>query len=467
LTIPVVTLVSGSTLICHLIFATSDNEVNTDYRIAGILYCFASWIEGCGEPAVLFFLRKLEVPPRVAAEGIATVVKTMATAMGIRLLPASWTVTAFGLAQFAYAITYTFYLYGRAWSRPDWKDSGSPPSSLSIFWKSFDGNTCYTTLVYTIQGFFKHMLTEADKIVLTTMADSYDQGVYAMGASYGGMAARILLQPLEENARLLWSRLASNSDKSKQHQHDLLQSYTTLVKLVLYVGLVFSCFGVHYTSLLLNILAGRTWGSNNEASNVLAAFCVYTAFLALNGMTEAFVYAVGGGDAAGKEMTKLGLVHTVTGLAFAFTTSILVGPYGTLGIVAANCVAMFIRSLYSVHFAARYFSTALKDGHPPLLSEICPHPVVLTAFSAAWLATRLSLQNLIVKGFHLQLNIRNSDWLLQTGKHITVGIAFLIGISVLVGILERRFIQSLKDMVQSREIRRDSKSQQQARPKQD
>jgi len=451
----------------HLLFVTSDDEVNTDYRIAGILYCLASWIEGCGEPVVLFFLRKLEVPPRVEAEGVATVAKTTAMAMGIRLLPSSWSVTAFGLAQLVYGMTYTFYLYARVWSRSDWYESGLPPLSVPIFWSGLDVKTCSTTLVYTVQGFFKHMLTEADKIVLTTMADSYDQGVYAMGASYGGMAARILLQPLEENARLLWSRLASDTDGSKEHEQDLLRSYTALVKLVLYVGLVFSCFAVNYTSLLLNILAGRTWGSNIEASNVLAAFCVYTAFLALNGMTEAFVYAVGGGDAAAKEMTKLGLVHTMTGVAFAVTASIFVSHYGTLGIVAANCVAMFIRSVYSLHFAARYFSTTTKDERLQLLSKIRPHPLVLIAFSVAWLATRWSLQNLIVKGFHLQLNIRNSDWLIQTGQHIAIGIASLIGIVVLVGLLERPFIQSLSDMVRHRGSRRDSKSQQRTRLKQD
>ena len=480
LTIPVITIFSGSTLLLHLLFTTSDDTDggdNGDYRIAGILYCLASWIEGCGEPAVLFFLRKLEVPPRVEAEGIASVVKTMVTAVGIQVLSypssssSSGSLTVFGLAQLMYSIAYTSYLYARAWSRPDWKAKSLPPGSLSVFWAGLNTSACYTTLVYTIQGFFKHALTEADKIILTAMADSYDKGVYAMGASYGGMAARILLQPLEENARLLWSR------QKDQSQKQLLRSYTTLVKLVLYVGLVFGCVAVHYTNLLLNLLAGRTWGSNIEAASVLAAFCVYTAFLALNGMTEAFVYAVASGDTAASEMAKLGLVHTVTGLAFAAVASVLVTHYGTSGLVAANCVAMFIRSLYSLHYAKRYFSKSrsqlrLKQKHEnetPLLlfSRICPHPVVLGWFASAWLATRWSLQNLILEGFHLQLNLRNTDWLLQTGQHVAIGLVFVVGIAVLAVLFDRSFIQSLKDMVRQRGKQRDSKSQEQKRPKQD
>ena len=300
------------------------------------------------------------------------------------------------------------------------------------------------------------------------MADSYDKGVYAMGASYGGMAARILLQPLEENARLLWSRQAGNCKGTKDDSGELLKSYTTLVKLVLYVGLVFCCVGVHYTNLLLNVLAGRTWGSNIEASNVLAAFCVYTAFLALNGMTEAFVYAVGSGDTAASEMTKLGLVHTLTGLAFAVAASVLVKRYGTLGLVAANCVAMFIRSLYSLHFASRYFSKkTVNHERPPILYGISPHPVVLIGFASAWLVTRWSLQNIVLQGFHLQFNLRSTDWLLQTGQHVGIGIVFIIGIVGLAVFFDRSFIHSLGDMVRHRGSQRDSKSYDQRRTKQD
>ena len=454
LTIPVVTIISMLTLIWH-ISSTLDN--NTDYRVAGVLYCLASWIEGCAEPAVLFFLRKLEVPPRVEGEMFASIGKTCATAIGLRLLSTDWSVTVFGIGQMVYAITFSLYLYARAWSRPDWKKIGLPPLSFQVFWKQLDQSTCYKALVYTVQGVFKHLLTEADKIVLTSIADSYDQGVYAMGSAYGGIAARILLQPLEENARLLWSRLAINIRKRQEDQQQLLRSYTVLVKLVLYIGLVFSCIAIHYTNLLLNILAGPKWGSNGEAADVLAAFCVYTAFLALNGMTEAFVYAVGGGDSTAAEMTKLGFAHSFVGLTFAAAAFVLVGRYGTLGLVAANCVAMLVRSSYSFYFATRYFgeidaypSSGKKYGKMALLSEIIPHPMVLTGFIVAWLGTLLSLQNLVEKKIHLKLDIRNIDWLLQTGMHIATALVFIIGITFLVIRYEKIFVGSLNEMFLNR-----------------
>jgi oligosaccharide translocation protein RFT1 len=491
LTIPVITIVSGTTLLWHILSTAAarggeeedDNTLN-DYRIAGILYCLASWIEGCGEPFVLYYLRKLDVPKRVSAEGIATVTKTIVTVIGIQCLSSkSYQVTAFGLAQFTYSITYTSYLYYNAHTELDWISVNERIGWPSLL-QNLDWDTCYVTLIYTLQGFFKHLLTEADKIVLTTMADSYDQGVYAMGASYGSIAARMLLQPLEENGRLLWSRLAATTDNDGICNNvQLKESYTTLVKLVSYIGLVFCCIAVNYTNLLLNILAGRKWGANSEAANVLSGFCIYTAFLALNGMAEALVYAVGGSSSgttatninATKEMTKLTFVHTITGVIFAISAYILVARYGTLGLVAANCVAMSIRSIYSLFFAARYFpstTSSRKQGDEKqqsmtllqLLSVIMPHPVILVSFVATWASTFWSLQMLKAKDYHLQLDIHNKDWLLLTGQHLALGISFVIGIVSLIVVLERPFLQSLTAMVGGR---RKGQPQQEGRPKQD
>jgi oligosaccharide translocation protein RFT1 len=430
LTIPVVTIVAGGTLVWHLSVAT-----DKDYQIAGILYCIASWIEGCAEPAVLYFLRNMDVPKRASAEGLATVAKTVATVVGLQYFEAEWHLTAFGMAQLIYAITYATYLYSKAWSK------------LIVPSKSLDMTTCYMTLVFTLQGFFKHLLTEADRIVLAAVSDNYNQGVYAMGSSYGGMAARILLQPLEENARLLWSRLAS-----RKNSKDLEQSYTVLVKLVLYIGLLFSCVAVNYTNLVLNILAGRKWGSNAEAGAVLSAFCVYTAFLALNGMTEAFVYGV---TTSGVEVGRLGMAHTIIGVGFALSATSFVSTYGTVGLVAMNCVAMSMRSIYSLHFAASYFGEL--ESKPAgvtlrrLLGKMSPHPVVLGCFVLAWVATRWSLRRLQDEGFHQVLDIRNKEWLLFTGQHLAVGVSCVLGIVSVAIALEAAFIRSLKSMVRPKQ----------------
>jgi oligosaccharide translocation protein RFT1 len=425
LTIPLVTLIASAALVVHILIA--NNQEDSDYKVAGILYCIGSWIEGCAEPAVLHFLRNMDTPKRSSAEALGTLVKAVTTVAGLSYF-GSQSVTAFGLSQLMYAITYTSYLYWNA------MPSLQKPS------KSFDLPTCYKIFTFSLQGILKHLLTEADRIVLTTISNSYNQGIYAMGSSYGGMAARILLQPLEENARLLLSRLAI-----QKAIPDLERAFVVLVKLVLYIAFLFAFVAVNFTNLLLNILAGQKWGSNEEAASVLSAFCVYTAFLASNGMTEAFVYGV---TSAGIE---IGVSHTATGVIFAILAPSVVAQYGTVGLVALNCLAMLIRSACSMYFAAKFLGE--KQSKPTilvlkrLLKQSIPHPIVIGSFISAFALTRWSLGRLQDQDLHASLQFRNKKWLLLTGQHLAAGAACVVLIISLAISLEKYWIRSLRSMI--------------------
>jgi oligosaccharide translocation protein RFT1 len=258
------------------------------------------------------------------------------------------------------------------------------------------------------------------------------------------MAARILLQPLEENARLLWSRLAGSNKR-----RELEESYVVLVKLVLYIGLIFSCVAVNYTNLVLSILAGRKWAGNEEAASVLSAFCVYTGFLACNGMTEAFVYGVA---TTGVDVGRLGVTHAATGGIFAVSAYFLVPEYGSVGLVAANCIAMSVRSMYSIHFASKYFESTESQASSTasvrnLLRKLLPHPISLLFFMGALFSTRWTLGRLQELNLHQVLDYRNKEWLYLTGQHLAMGITLVIGNVTLAIALEQDFIRSLRSMV--------------------
>jgi oligosaccharide translocation protein RFT1 len=507
LTLPVVTGVAGCAVAWHVWFVGSrkygldddDNgtsEGDPDYFQAGLFYCLASWVEGCAEPAVLYCLRRMDIATRVKAEGLATLMKTFGTVVMLqpsllgRILAKDWPVTALSLAQLLYAMTYAIFLYSKTFSALFPKNQSFPPWSLS--YSHLDWPSISLTMVFTLQGFFKHLLTEADRIVLTAVSGNYDQGVYAMGSAYGGMAARILLQPLEENARLLWSRLAFEKQQQQQQHHKsslsppidpLEESYTVLVKLVLLIGLVFSCVAVNFTHLLLNVLAGRQWGSDPQASSVLSAFCVYTAFLAGNGMTEAFVYGV---TTSQLEIGRLGMAHTLTGIVFATTAPFLVSHYGAVGLVSANCVAMSVRAVYSVHFAARHFSqrehrhiqepssspTPVGTTVPNvpigktlqrLLTAILPHPIVVACFAGAWACTKWSWARVIqhhhrsdgVGDFYQEFNVRKKEWLLLSIQHVGVGLSCVLGIASVLYAVEVNFRRSLVSMFRQQRPKQD------------
>ena len=494
LTIPVSTLASSLALLWHLHQSqqqeqqAADDGDHRDYQYGGMLYCLAAWIEGVAEPAVLHSLRNMNVSLRVSAEGAATLCKTFVTVLALkRWLPDGRPIFALGVAQVSYGVVYFIVLYSKTWKelkgpRRIANDNNNDSSNNSNVW--FDGRTCYMTVLFTIQGLFKHLLTEGDRIVLSTLSDGYDQGVYAMGSAYGGLAARFLLQPLEENARLLWSRLQSsqsdtnttnninndqkdkqtNTTKQKQYQR-LEQSYLVLVKLVLYVGFTFCCLATNYTSILLNILAGSKWGSNEEAVAVLSAFCIYTAFLAWNGMTEAFVFGVA---TSGGDIGRMGLMHTVVGLFFAVTAPLCVSQWGTIGLVAANCMAMMLRSLYSVYFAASYCATRhnnllMTDAKDKpitltvvammrrLLTKMFPHILVVLSFAVSAAVTHTSMEWLntaqkegsAIKGTKL--------WYLYALRHIGLGGVCFVGILIVAFALEKEFRSSIRMLLRAKE----------------
>ena len=113
--------------------------------------------------------------------------------------------------------------------------------------------------------------------------------MYAIASSYGGLAARLLLQPMEENSRLLFSRQGAlieqktcreskgKGEKIEQMRatcntlDSLEDTYVCLVRVVLYVGLLFAAVASNYSAILLRILAGKRWGTNFEASAALSA----------------------------------------------------------------------------------------------------------------------------------------------------------------------------------------------------
>jgi oligosaccharide translocation protein RFT1 len=488
LTIPVTWTMAALALIWHLYHCRTTDDSNNnsdDYFYAGILYCCAAMIEGCAEPAVLYYLQSLSITEKASAEGMSSMVKTATTVMLLQSIHttttttnssiSSYPLTMLGTSQIMYAITYAIILYGTLWRRgqmqqvwvtrpsPHQEEPSTSSASSSASLSYWHQPTIQLIVLFTLQSILKLALTEGDRILLSLLAGSYDQGLYALGSAYGGLAVRLLLQPLEETARLLYSRLAAVSatttattldttpeKKQQVYNRDDTQlelSYTVLVKIVLYIGLLFSCLAVNYTYVLLNLLAGRYWGSNTEAVSVLSGFCVYTAFLAGNGMTEAFVYGVSN---TASDIGRLSVAHTVSGAFFAILAPIAVTRYGTMGLVTANCVTMLARTAFSVYFAAGVFGHKRGKAVPfmiaQLLRQMIPQPIVLSSFIMAFFGTRTSshrMMSLIAAG---KIEPISMPWIRLVVEHIGVGLAFGIGILSLAYGLEREFRQNVRKL---------------------
>eukprot|EP00903_Cladosiphon_okamuranus_P013314 g12409.t1 len=306
------------------------------------------------------------------------------------------------------------------------------------------------------QSLLKHVLTEGDKIVLaraTSLEQScgggesgsvgagcgqggslYEQGVYAIASGYGSLAARLLFQPLEEAARLMFSKLGAEEggggsagrwgetplptaaalvegpgaspiptekqqpplgsrgrrgrhqdgggegyrggemvgDNSRRLRERMAALLATFLKLVLTAGLVFVCFGFHYTETLLRLLlAGKGGGgvgrssAVSEVARVLSWYCVYVLFLAANGMCEAFACAV----ARGGHLAGMGAGLVASFAAFWALVGPLTTRFGTRGLVMANAAGMVCRVVCSGVFIRRFFLQGTTSTAAPSLNS--------------------------------------------------------------------------------------------------
>jgi len=260
--IPVTTSIS-----LLLLFFTSPSlsQIST----TTILYCLSTIIESTAEPQIIKMMIGGDISLKSYAEGVAVAVKSLSLylmlTVGSNLF--SDQLVSFGVSQILYSLTFVAFV-----NRTIFFPMPLPLPSFS----PIHPKLLYLTFSFFLQSILKHVLTEGDKLVLTYLSSSYDAGIYAMASSYGSIVSRLLFQPLEENGRLIFSTNSS--------------PFTTLTKTCLYLGLTFSTFGSTYCYIVLKVLAGAEYFTPAGVS-ALQAYCVYTAFLAVNGMAEAFMYA--------------------------------------------------------------------------------------------------------------------------------------------------------------------------------
>ena len=206
-----------------------------------------------------------------------------------------------------------------------------------------------------LQAVIKHLLTQGDSLMLAAMSSLEDQGIYALACNYGGLVARIILQPIEESSRNLFSTLLTYNESgqqdtkcveiSKSHIVDILQVYGILSIIALPLFPVLA-------PLALHILGGRRW-SSPKVDSLFSLYCYYVPFLAFNGITEAFVSAAAEPSELRRQASWMGGFSACFCLA-AYIFLELCG-LGAHGLVLANIVNMSVRTAWSFSFITSYF----------------------------------------------------------------------------------------------------------------
>lgn len=389
------------------------------------VYALASMLELLSEPAFVVMQTRLQFGARAAAESAATFAKCLVT-----LAAASWAsrvgaqlgVLPFALGQTAYGLgllgVYAWsgaglarregfsLLPARLGSAGAGEGEGEEKENKEDYVLSlFYGPTVKLASSMMLQSFVKNILTQGDTFLVSALSTPTAQGVYALANNYGGLAARLVFQPVEESSRSYFSRLLSagtagasapappavvekgdeidkgGSDAAQQPSKDALSqasaNLTALLRLYTFVSVPLVTLGPVAAPLVLSLVAGSQWTASG-AGQALAAYVYYIPLLAINGLAEAFVASV----ASESEVNRQSVWMSVFSFAFAASGYVFLRllDWGAIGLVWANAINMVGRILWAAWFIKRYME---KQGTGWEVTALLPSPLSLAAAAVA------------------------------------------------------------------------------------
>ncbi|KAF2495348.1 oligosaccharide translocation protein RFT1 [Lophium mytilinum] len=348
------------------------------------IYCFATFLELLAEPPFAAAQQKMLYRVRATSESVATILRCIGTCSSA--IWASWAgidigVLPFAIGQLAYALGLLVTYVVRLWRVSKLAKFSFFPQQLpstqdtKYYLSYFSAPLTRLTASLFVQSGLKYILTQGDSIFMAFFTTLEDQGAYALAANYGGLIARMLFQPIEESSRNLFAKLcveestptaekpskpspksASNSKPKPTTPEGITQARTILsivIRFYFIVSLLAIGLGPTLAPFLLSLIAGQNWSSTG-AGEVLSNYAYYIPFLALNGVTEAFVAAV----ASSRELhlQSFWMFIFFGGFAGSAYWFLEVQGLGAIGVVYANCVNMALRICWNSWFIRRWFA---------------------------------------------------------------------------------------------------------------
>jgi oligosaccharide translocation protein RFT1 len=253
-----------------------------------------------------------------------------------------------------------------------------------------------------------------------------------------------------------------------------------LLHVVTLVGLTLLCFGPAYSFVFLDLLYGSRWSNaDTGAPAMLSFYCVYILFMALNGVSEAFVSAT----ISTRQLRHYNLWLVACSAAYVAACAALL-RFGTAGLIAANCANMALRIAYSAWFIRRFFAeqkdivsaglddtasaasdeaTKTSQRSPSLLDQLqaralaLPSAATFAAFAVSVIVTQASFVwfDLDASGSDTDTSSLSLVQKLRVfGPHIGVGVACLALVGGAVVRTERAFLAQLAELAGARRKRK-------------
>lgn len=181
-----------------------------------------------------------------------------------------------------------------------------------------------------------------------------------------------------------------------------------LIKLQVYLGLIFVCFCPFYTTpLLYHLLRGSKW-MQTSAPRLLQEYLFLLPLLGFNGILEAFVQATASEEQLSR-MSKALLGWSAMYCACCYVAVSLLGMKED-ALILANAITMACRIAYSAGFVNQFcndrggtaFSivSILWHSKMPIIAAACATPILTWSQSYFdWTTISGMIQHILVGGF--------------------------------------------------------------------
>ncbi|XP_071375133.1 man(5)GlcNAc(2)-PP-dolichol translocation protein RFT1 [Centroberyx affinis] len=434
-------VVWASLLVCVWLWLLEvpDPQTIPHYGPAVGMFALAAVQELLAEPLWVLAQAHMFVRLKVVAESLAMIAKCLITVVLVVSAP-EWGLYIFSAAQLVYTgflvLCYAAYFLRFLGSEAAAKTSFPLQHVGELLICRADGEPLIDwtlarlTWSFFKQSFLKQILTEGERYVMTflNVLSFGDQGVYDIVNNLGSMVARFIFLPIEESFYVFFAKvLERGRDVRSQKQEEVAivaEVLESLLKLVLVIGLIITVFGYAYSHLALDIYGGSLL-SSGAGPTLLRCYSSYVLLLAVNGVTECFVFAA----MSQEEVDKYNLVMLALSVSFLFLSYMLTWWAGAVGFILANCLNMGLRILHSLLYIHRYFQSS--PWKP--LRGLLPSPVLLLALALSAIVTALS------EGVFCC----DSGWLLRLA-HIAVGAVCLLSVLVTVLLTETQLIRFVR-----------------------
>lgn len=245
--------------------------------------------------------------------------------------------------------------------------------------------------------------------------------------------ARIIFQPIEETARVFFSKALVNVSSSKTPQtlgslKSSLQTLRSLLLLMTHFTLFLIVFFPPYLPILTTLFLPKRYHATS-APSILMVYTFYLPMMAFNGVLEAFLFSAASSHDLRVQsrwlvVFSVGFIFIAVGLARSL-------GLGDVGLVWANVINLGMRVLYAGLFVERYSRRFGVESRSVEWGRALPPIGVFGSFAIAGAITRWSERSLasdIGGSAHAYTYpLLGRELIAAAMTHVGIGIASLAG----------------------------------------